>query len=389
MIHSRARKAEFSPGLVRQSAGKELVKRIPLRNIDKLVLLSALILAVMGVVLIYSATHTDDASTYFLKRQLMWLVIALLAMTVGAGFDYHKMMPYAWHIYSGVLALLVIVFFFPEINGAHRWINLGFFPLQPSELAKVGIVIVLATFVADQGMDLSANRPFVTAFVIALVPIGLIFLEPDIGIAACCFAITVGMTMVGGARLKQLAALGVASIISFLLAIQLNVFKSYQLNRLLVFINPDLDRLESGYNLAQSKIAIGSGQLFGRGLFNGTQTNLQFIPEHHTDFIFSVTGEELGFIGASIILALFVVFLWRSLKIAGTARDAFGTMLVTGFVIMFAWQVVVNVGMAMGIMPVTGITLPFLSYGGSSLIVNCFCVGLILNVGMRRFPQGP
>ncbi|HEY5493509.1 MAG TPA: FtsW/RodA/SpoVE family cell cycle protein, partial [Candidatus Anoxymicrobiaceae bacterium] len=171
-------------------------------------------------------------------------------------------------------------------------------------------------------------------------------------------------------------------------AIGLKLLKAYQITRLLVFINPDMDPLHTGYNLMQSKIAIGSGQLIGKGLFNGTQTNLKFIPEHHTDFIFSVVGEELGFIGGVILLTLFGLLLWRALRIAVTARDSFGTMIAGGIVVMFFFQILVNIGMTMGIMPITGVPLPFMSYGGSSLIVNFFSVGLLLNIGMRRFPQG-
>lgn len=385
---SRPGNAEFSPGLVRQSTSKELLKRFPLRNIDKLLLFATLALGVFGIIMIFSATRADSPSTYYLKRQLMFFILALLFMLLGAGFDYHKIMPYAKIIYGITVFLLMVVLLFPARGGAHRWITLPFFEPQPSEIAKLAVIIMLATFIADRRMELSSFKDFGKALGIALVPMFFIFLEPDLGMTLSLFIIAVGMLLVGGATLRQMAILGAGSLVAVVAGLQFHLLKSYQLSRLLVFLKPDMDPLESGYNLLQSKIAIGSGQLVGKGLFQGTQTNLKFIPEHHTDFIFSVIGEELGFIGGIVLLALFAVLLWRAFKIAITARDAFGTMLAVGIVVMFFFQIVVNVGMTMGIMPITGIPLPFVSYGGSSLIVNFFCVGLLLNIGMRRFPQG-
>lgn len=282
----------------------------------------------------------------------------------------------------------MIVLLFPARGGAHRWITLPFFEPQPSEIAKLAIIIMLATFIADRRMEMESSKDFAQALGIALVPMFFIFLEPDLGMTLSIFMIAVGMLLVGGASVRQMAVLGAGSLVAVVAALQFHVLKSYQLNRLMVFLKPDMDPLQSGYNLLQSKIAIGSGQLLGKGLFQGTQTNLKFIPEHHTDFIFSVIGEELGFIGGVVLLALFALLLWRAFKIAITARDAFGTMLAVGIVVMFFFQILVNIGMTMGIMPVTGIPLPFVSYGGSSLLVNFFCVGLLLNIGMRRFPKG-
>jgi rod shape determining protein RodA len=385
---SRSGPAEFTPGLVRQSTSREILKRFPMRNIDKLLLLSTLALAVFGIIMIFSATRADNPSTYYLKRQLMFFMLALLLMVLGASFDYHKIMPYSKIIYAVTILLLAVVLVFPARSGAHRWISLAFFDFQPSEIAKLAVIIMLATFIADRRMEIGSSKEFARAVAIALIPMGLIFLEPDIGVSLSVFVITVGMLLVGGARARQMAVLAGASLVAAVAALQLHLLKSYQLSRLLVFIKPDMDPLHTGYNLLQSKIAIGSGQLAGKGLFHGTQTNLKFIPEHHTDFIFSVVGEELGFLGAVILLSLFAILLWRAFRIAVTARDAFGTMLAVGIVLMFFFQIVVNVGMTMGIMPITGVPLPFVSYGGSSLLVNFFCVGLLINIGMRRFPQG-
>lgn len=378
---------EFSPGLVRTSLPREFLKRFPLRKVDKLLLFSAVALAAFGVLMIYSATRAKEPSTYYLKRQLMYFLVGVLLMVLGASFDYRKIMPYSKIIYGITLLLLAVVFVFPETGGAHRWISLGFFDFQPSELAKLVTILMLATFIADRRMEIGSNKDFLLALGIAGAPMVLIFLEPDLGIAISIFVVTIGMLLVGGARLRQVLILGVSTMAALVVAIQFHLFKTYQLNRLLVFIKPGMDPLFAGYNLAQSKIAIGSGQLLGKGLFQGTQTNLNFLPANYTDFIFSVVGEELGFLGCSMVLVLFAILLWRAFKISMTARDAFGTMLGLGIVMMLLFQITVNIGMTMGIMPVTGITLPFLSYGGSSLLINFLCVGLLLNIGIRRFQK--
>jgi len=327
-------------------------------------------------------------STYFLKRQVMYLLLSLTVMTLAAGFDYRKMMPYSKIFYGIVILLLLLVFLFPASGGAHRWIPLWLFDLQPSELAKLAVIMMLATFAADRRMEIRSNREFLQALAIAAVPMFFIFLEPDLGVTLSVLIIFIGMMLVGGARLRQIAVLVVSASAFVIGGIEIHLLKAYQLTRLLVFVRPDIDPLGAGYNLAQSKIAIGSGQLVGKGLFHGTQTNLKFIPAHHTDFIFSVVGEELGFIGGMLLLALFTILIWRGFKIAASAKDPFGTMLATGIVVMLFFQILLNVGMTMGIMPVTGITLPFMSFGGSSLVVNFLCIGLLLNIGMRRLPQG-
>jgi len=387
MINRRTN-AEFSPGLVRSSAPSEIMKRLPLRNIDKLLLFAAVGLGVFGVLMIFSATRADNPSTYYLKRQAMFFIVALVAMLLAASFDYRKLMPYSKIIYAISLLLLLVMLVFPARLGSHRWIPLGFFDLQPSELAKVAVILLLGTFIADRHMEIGTNKEFLQAIAVGLGAMFFIFIEPDLGSALSIFVIMIGMLVIGGARLKQMVAFGAGTVVVVGAAIFLKVLKSYQISRLLVFVKPNMDPLHSGYNLVQSKIAIGSGQLIGKGLFQGTQTNLKFIPEHHTDFIFSVVGEELGFIGGAILIALFALLLWRAMKIAITARDPFGTMVAVGIVVMFFFQIVVNIGMTMGIMPVTGIPLPFMSYGGASLIVNFVCIGLLLNIGMRRFPQG-
>jgi len=387
-VMDRRGTADFSPGLVRTSAPKAILGRLPFRNMDKLLLFSALALGMFGVLMIFSATRADNPSTYYLKRQLMFFIIAIVAMLLAASFDYRKLMPYSKIIYAVTLALLLLVLVFPARLGSHRWIPLAFFDLQPSEIAKVAVILVLGTFLADRHMEIGSNKEFVQGLAIGMAAMVFVFVEPDLGSTLSIFVITIGMLLIGGARLKQMAVLAGGTAVVVAAAVGLKLLKAYQVARLLVFIKPDMDPLHSGYNLVQSKIAIGSGQLIGTGLFHGTQTNLKFIPEHHTDFIFSVVGEELGFIGGAILLTLFGILLWRALKIAITARDPFGTIVAVGIVVMFFFQIMVNVGMTMGMMPITGIPLPFMSYGGASLIVNFLCIGLLLNIGSRRFPQG-
>jgi len=364
------------------------MKRLPFRKMDKLLLFAAVALGIFGVLMIFSATRADNPSTYYLKRQLLFFIVAIIGMLLAASFDYRKIMPYSKLIYAITLGLLLLVLVMPARLGSHRWIPLPFFDLQPSELAKVAVILLLSTFIADRHLEIGTNKEFLQAIAVGIGAMAFIFVEPDLGSALSIFVILVGMLAVGGARLQQMGALALGTMVAVGLAVGLKLLKSYQIARLLVFVKPDMDPLHTGYNLLQSKIAIGSGQLLGKGIFQGTQTNLKFIPEHHTDFIFSVVGEELGFLGGVILLALFALLLWRAMKIAITAREPFGTMVAVGIVVMFSFQIIVNIGMTMGIMPVTGMPLPFMSYGGASLIVNFFCVGLLLNIGMRRFPQG-
>lgn len=385
MMNNRKGSADFSPGLVKASGPKEMMKRLPLRNLDRTLLFCALGLGVFGVLMIFSATRADTPSTYYLKRQLLFFIIAVGVMLLAASFDYRKLMPYSRIIYAISLVLLAAVLLAPARGGAHRWIPMPFFDPQPSELAKLAVIVMLGTFLADRRMQISSNKEFLQALGIGAAAMFLIFLEPDLGVTLSVFIITVGMLAVGGASLRQMAVLGAGAALAMVAAVGLRLLKAYQISRLLVFVRPDMDPLHSGYNLLQSKIAIGSGQLIGKGLFRGTQTNLKFIPEHHTDFIFSVVGEELGFIGGALLLGLFALLLWKAFKIALNARDPFGTMVAVGIVVMFFFQIMVNVGMTMGIMPITGIPLPFMSYGGTSLIVNFFCVGLLLNIGAHRF----
>jgi rod shape determining protein RodA len=267
--------------------------------------------------------------------------------------------------------------------GAQRWIGLG--PLgqfQPSEIAKLVIVITLAKHLTDRAGPYRSAWELLPFLGHVALPMLLIFKQPDLGTAMVYGAIFVGMLYAAGARQRDLATLGGAGVL--LIPILWRFLKEYQRRRLLAFVHPNLDPLGAGYGIIQSKIAVGSGLAWGKGLFLGTQGVLRFVPEHHTDFIFSVIGEEVGFVGAMVLLGLFLLWVFRGLRIAAVARDRFGALAAVGVVSMVAFHVFVNVGMTVGIMPITGIPLPFISYGGSALMTMLWATALLLNIGMRH-----
>jgi rod shape determining protein RodA len=285
-----------------------------------------------------------------------------------------------------ILGLIIVLTPLGDVQkGAARWINFGAFQVQPSELAKVAVIIGLAAFFAERKGELTAVD-VMAGLVIVIVPAVLIFVEPDLGTTLVFVAITGALLLVGGAKLRHFLVLGLLAAIGIGLIVQMDVLHDYQKERITSFLDPNPDVRSYGYNLTQSKIAIGSGGFRGKGLESpNTQTSLDFVPEQHTDFIFTAVGEQLGFVGSATLLALFAFLIWRALRIAAMSRDMFGTLLATGAAALWGFQLFVNVGMTMGIMPITGIPLPFISYGGSSLITNFAAVGLLMNVHMRRF----
>jgi rod shape determining protein RodA len=361
-----------------------------LRHVDPTLIVTAAVLAVYGLFMVYSATNQGlltlgEDPGFYLKRQLTFLMLGVIAMIVAATFDYRLVKVYAPIIYGvSLLALLVVLTpLGDETAGAQRWITLFGFQFQPSELAKLAVVAMLAAYLSEL-REVRLENVWRAAF-IAGGPMVLIFAQPDIGTMMVFAAVLITLLVVAGARARHIAILLGVAIFGAIIAFNLGIVKDYQIDRLRSFLDPAADPLRAGYNLQQAEIAIGAGGLFGRGYLNGTQTNLDFVPEQHTDFVFTVVGEELGFVGAIGLLALFAILLWRGFRTALMSRDAFGTLLAMGIVAMLAFQVFVNVGMTMGIMPVTGIPLPFLSYGGTALITNFFAIGLLLNIHMRRF----
>jgi len=361
------------------------------RHIDLALLFSSVAIAGMGVLMVFSATESKlreqgfDPHMY-LKRQSVWVILGLLVMAAIVIVDYRVLRDIAPVIFIGTFALLVLVLspLGSSTRGAQAWFQFGSFQLEPSEWAKLALIICVSAYCATHRGDLDGRR-LLTVLGLAAVPMALIYLQPDLGTDLVFGAILIGVLIVAGARPRHIAVIGGIALVGMVAVVQLGVLKQYQVDRLTAFANPTNDPQHSAYNLAQAKAAIGSGGMFGKGLFKGTQTNLSFVPEQQTDFIFTVVGEELGFVGAFTLLALFAVVVWRTWRTATLARDLFGTLLCVGVLAMFVFQIFENVGMTMGIMPITGIPLPFMSYGGSSTVANFAAVGLVLNVHMRRF----
>ncbi|MBW3562905.1 MAG: rod shape-determining protein RodA [Actinobacteria bacterium] len=367
----------------------------PTRHLDPVLVLTVLALSAIGVAAVYSATFhrlqlqgADPGG--FMTKQLINVAVGVVGMVVAAVVDYRYARVYSPLIYLGALGLLVVVLtpLGTTVNGSQSWINLGGFQLQPSELAKVALVVALAAVLHERKGD--PNVPSIAACILLLVvPAGLILLQPDFGTFLVFPFATFILLLVGGTKARYLIGLAIVAVGGAAAVLRLNLIEleEYQIARLTAFLDPGNTEIAktAAYNTNQSLIAIGSGGFAGKGFLEGTQTNLSYVPENHTDFIFTVIGEEFGFLGALVMLALFAVLLWRGLRIAALAKDLFGTLLATGAVAIFTVQLFVNVGMTVGIMPVTGIPLPFVSYGGTSMLASFLLVGLMLNVHMRRF----
>jgi rod shape determining protein RodA len=356
------------------TAGRLLRDDRAIRHLDPVLIVTGVALAVYGLFMVYSATHQSldalgEDPGFFLKKQLAFLFLGLVALLVAASVDYRLVKVYAPLAWAGVAFVLLVVLtpLGSETAGAQRWITLFGFQFQPSEFAKLATTAMIAAYLSELRGEMSIEQVWRTAGLAAL-PMFFVFLQPDVGTTMVFAAILVGLLVVSGAKAKHIG-----------------IIKEYQIARVAGFLDPADDPLRAGYNRQQAEIAIGSGGPFGRGYLEGTQTNLDFVPEQHTDFIFTVVGEELGFVGGMFLLLLFGMLLWRALRIAAIAADPFGRFLAVGIAIMIAFQVFVNVGMTLGIMPITGIPLPLVSYGGSALITNLTAVGLLLNVHMRRF----
>ena len=363
----------------------------PTRHLDPLLILAVIGLSGFGMLMIYSATffrlEQQGADTlFYVNRQMVSLGIGIVGMVVVTLFDYRAYRAWSLLLYGGSLLLLMLVLVAgTEINGSQAWLVIGGFQFQPSELAKVGLIVMLATLFHERREEALGLRALLEALAIAALPMGLILLQPDFGTFLVFVAIVFGVLLLARVRVRFMVALAVLGIGAFALMLTSGGLADYQVARLTSFINPEGVDPKYVYNVSQAQIAIGSGQFVGQGLFEGTQTKLSYVPENQTDFIFTVVGEEVGFLGSALLLGLFALLLWRAIRIAALSRDAFGTLIAAGVIAVFAFQVFINVGMAIGIMPVTGLPLPFVSYGGTSLIGSFLMVGLLLNVHMRRF----
>lgn len=428
------------------------------RGFDYYIFGAVVLLGLIGVMMIYSGTHTLPNNVFWIK-QLIWFGIGLIFMMSAVLFDYQLLGKYSKVFYIGTLVLLIMVLFCQEIRSAKSWFLLGPISFQPSEFAKLVTIIFLSEYLSTKKDGLDSLDEFIPPLIIIVLPILLILLQPDIGTVLVFLPIFFVMLYLIGIRsvylivltsitcltalmtlflswgklkpinlpiigflytsLNSVKSLLIFLVITFLIICTVyyilsvfkgkidftrfslifiiiaissltsfsldHILKDYQRKRLLIFIDPNIAPLGAGYNIIQSKIAIGSGKFFGEGFLNGTQSQLGFLPERQADFIFSVIGEELGFVGAVVILLLFIVIIYRGIAIAFSSRDLFGSLLAAGIVTMLGFQVFFNVGVSIGIMPVTGITLPLISYGGSSLVITMIAIGILLNIRLKRY----
>ncbi len=357
-------------------------KRV-LTQFDYFLFGTSLILALLGVLGIYSAAAQGSSGTFV--RQLFWIALGVGICLVVASIDYHFLADHALLFYFCSIALLVgILFFGTEINGSKSWIVVGSVQFQPSEIIKLVVILTLAQYLGELNENRLRRRHYMALSVITLVPAVLIVLQGDLGTALMYLPILAGMTMVvTGLRMRFFVGVLVLSLL--IAPIAWFSLKDYQKQRILVTFDPELDPQGIGYQTRQSQIAIGSGGLLGKGVGQGLQSKLGFVPEVHTDFIFALLAEETGLVGASLILMLYLLVLTRLIYIAEVARDRVGILIVTGIASLMFFHVMVNVGMTLGVLPAVGIPLPLLSYGGSSTLTTFAALGLALNVFQRRF----
>ena len=351
-------------------------------------------LLLIGTLLVWAATRQWFASQgldpqYYVKRHVLNIIIGLLLAYGTTLVDYRLLRAYTPFVWgAGVLGLVAVLIpgIGSTINGAKAWISFpGGFTLQPAELAKIAVIIGMAMLLAEARDKDSApsHKDVMKSLVVALVPMALIMLEPDLGEALIISAAVIAIIGVSGAPSRWVIGLLLVGVLTGFVAVKAGVIHEYQVKRLQSFVNPSADPQQSGYQLRQSRITIGSGGIIGRGLFNGPQTNGRFVPEQQTDFIFTVAGEELGLLGSGFILLLFGLFFVRAFAIASRTTDIFGRLVCIGVIAWFAFQAFENMGMTMGLMPMTGVPLPFMSYGGSSMFANLVGLGLLQSVHLR------
>ena len=400
------------------------LSRFVQRELDLSLIAAVLMTALIGITMIYSATYNWDLDTAgkVYQKQILWALLALSGMVLTLTIPLKFYYAFAYILYGVAIALLVLVL---EL-GDRRWFHVGPVYIQPSELAKVATVLALARYLSGRNMNLDRIRGFITPLLIVLLPALLVYKQPDLGTSLVFGAVLFPMLYWAGLRpvvlffilsplLALICAFSYLSLIVLVLVLASLIFLTrprlavivglitinltvavgapylwdhklhdYQKRRILTFLNPDLDRLGASYQVTQSRVAIGSGGLHGKGFLQGTQTKLAFLPEQHTDFIFSVVGEEFGFIGALTVLALLLFIIWRAIQIATLTKSRFSSLVAVGLASILVFHIFVNVGMTIGVMPVTGLPLPFLSYGGSTLVVNMVLIGFLLNIHARR-----
>jgi rod shape determining protein RodA len=376
--------AAKSRSLVRRA----LAKDSRLRKLDWVLLVTVLALSFIGTLLVWSATRGVGSHTYVVK-QLINIVIGVILLGLVSVLDYRQLRLYAPVLYGlsllGLLAALSPLG--TPVNGSKSWITLpAGFQIEPSEFGKLAIILMSAMILS--GARRADRRPGARAVALtigcALVPIALVEREPDLGVVIIMLLLMAGLIALSGIRLRWLLTLAAAGTLAVFAVLDLHLLHAYQLHRLTSFLNPTADPTGAGYNAAQAKIAVGSGGLTGQGLFHGQLIAGNFVPEQHTDFIFAVAGEELGFVGCAVIIGLLAILLLRALRIAARADDTFGMLVASGIAIWFAVQSFINIGMTVGIMPVTGLPLPFVSYGGSAMFADMIAIGALQTVHRHR-----
>ncbi|MBU2591776.1 MAG: rod shape-determining protein RodA [Nitrospinota bacterium] len=355
-------------------------------SFDWVLLLLVFAVSLCGVIIMYSLTGSGSGS-YLYLRQARWLLYGLAGMTIVLLFDYRTIESFAYPLYIITIILLIMVHIYgKKISGARRWIDIGIITFQPSELAKFMVIIVLSKFFNSR----REGGPYplhalITPFIIVLIPFLIIAKQPDLGTAIILMLIFVSVCLVAGVEPRSLKILFVVGLIAA--PLMWFLLKDYQRLRILTLINPEIDPLGAGYHIIQSKIAVGSGGLFGKGLLNGTQSRLNFLPERYTDFIFAVFAEEMGFVGIFILIGAYLTIVLKGVDIIYQAKDMSGGLMAAGAVGLLASHIIINIAMVMGIFPVVGIPLPFMSYGGSFMITSFLTIGLLLNIRMRRFDK--
>ena len=359
---------------------------MPFLRIDPLLLLATLGLIACSVYVVGTATTGDipGKPDYYQYRQLAYAIVGTVFMLALSRFDYSRLREWRFGVYGTMVGLILLVLLIGSAaKGSTRWIPLPFFNLQPSELGKLLLVVSLSAFMVERMRRLSEAETTSRILLIAIVPAMLVIVQPDLGSGLVYMAIAVSVLFVAGTKWTHFLVLGaiataaVGVVLVAAPAVGVELLKPYQVDRLTAFVNPTDDPRKQGYQLKQSIVGIGAGQKTGRGEEHATQTQLNFIPEHHTDFIFSVVGEQFGFAGAALILALYALLIWRGLRILTMAKNLYGALIAGGITAMLTFQVFVNVGMTIGIMPITGVPLPLMSYGGSSVIMTFMAIGVL------------
>jgi rod shape determining protein RodA len=360
------------------------LKKKSFKKIDVTLIITVLLLCIYGIIMIRSATLSFGHDRN-VKVQIISTILGFIGILILVLMDYQLIGKLYIPIYVVSVLMLVLVLFLgigEDQWGARSWLSIGGFSFQPAEISKVGVIIFLAKYIEKNKNQI--NKPFtlLKILIFAGIPIFLILMQPDLGTAVVFVFFVAVMLFTAGLDIRYFGYACLAGIVS-LPIIWLNL-KDYQKDRIISFINPEMDVSNTGYQAMQSKIAIGSGKIFGRGLFKGVQTQYNYVPEKQTDFIFAVVGEELGFVGGFILILLYFLLLYRLIKIARNSNDMFGSMMIIGFTAMFFIHIWENIGMTIGLMPITGIPLPFMSYGGTFQLINLLCIGIALSVGIHK-----